>query len=74
MKTLKQVNNVIRVLNELCDVCEEPRIPIKYFYNHDAEAWEIHEIHAKDRKRLVNRLEYIYFCLLDDNYEEVKRA
>ena len=73
MKTLKQVNTVLKLLNELCDACEEPRIPVKYHFEHDIETWVIHNIFPEDKSRLENRLEYIYFCLLDDNYEEVKK-
>lgn len=73
MKTLEQVNTVLKLLNELCDACNEPRIPVQYHFEHDIEEWVIHNIYPQDKSRLENRLEYIYFCLLDDNYEEVKK-
>lgn len=42
MKTLEQVNTVLKLLNELCDACEEPRIPVQYHFEHDIEEWVIY--------------------------------
>lgn len=71
MKTLKELNMVIDLLNSLTDLLEEPRIPIMYDFNHDANVWEIHNIYPQDKKRLENRLEYVYFVDLYDYEWEV---
>ena len=68
MKTLKELNMVIDVLNSLTDSLDEPRIPIWYGFNHDIDRWEIHNIYPCDKTRLENRLEYVFFVDLV-NYE-----
>lgn len=68
MKTLKEVNMVIDLLNKLTDALEEPRIPIRYEFNHSVKCWEVHNIYPQDKSRLEKRLEYVYFVDLA-NYE-----
>ena len=60
MKTLKEVNMVLDLLNSLTDSLKEPRIPVKYFFNHEYEDWEIHNIYAEDKKRFENCLEVVF--------------
>lgn len=66
MRTLKEVNMVIDLLNNLTDLLEEPRIPIMYGFNHEVNSWEIHNIYPQDKKRLENRLKHVYFVDLYD--------
>lgn len=71
MKTLKELNMVLDLLNSLTDLLEEPRIPIWYAFNHKVNVWEIHNIYPKDKARLEKRLEYVYFVDLADYEWEV---
>lgn len=66
MRTLKELNMVIDLLNSLTDLLGEPRIPIMFNFNHDANSWEIHNIYPQDNKRLTDRLEHVYFVDLWD--------
>ena len=71
MKTLKEVNMVLDLLNSLTDSLKESRIPVKYFFNHKYYSWEIHNIDAKDKKRFENRLEVVFNVDLYDYEWEV---
>ena len=71
MKTLKEVNMVLDLLNSLTDLLEEPRIPVKYFFNHKYNDWEIHNIYPEDKKRFENRMEYVFNVDLIDYKWEV---
>ena len=71
MKTLKEVNMVLDLLNSLTDLLGEPRIPIRYSFNHEVNSWEIFNIYPQDKKRLTNRLEYVFFVDLADYEWEV---
>ena len=71
MKTLKEVNMVLDLLNSLTDSLKESRIPVKYFFNHKYDSWEIHNIDAKDKKRFENRLEVVFNVDLYDYEWEV---
>lgn len=71
MKTLKEVNMVLDLLNSLTDSLKEPRIPVRYFFNHEYDNWEIHNIYAKDKKRFENHLEVVFNVDLYDYEWEV---
>lgn len=71
MKTLKELNMVLDLLNSLTDELEEPRIPIRYSFNHEVNSWEIFNIYPQDKIRLENRLEYVFFVDLHDYKWEV---
>ena len=68
MRTLAELNMVLDLLNSLTDLLGEPRIPIRYSFNHEVNSWEIFNIYPQDKKRLTNRLEYVFFVDLA-NYE-----
>ena len=71
MKSLKELNMVIDLLNSLTDLREEPRIPIRYSFNHEIGSWEIFNIYPQDKKRLADRLEYVFFVDLAEYEWEV---
>ena len=71
MRTLAELNMVLDLLNSLTDLLGEPRIPIRYSFNHEVNSWEIFNIYPQDKKRLTNRLEYVFFVDLADYKWEV---
>ena len=71
MRTLAELNMVLDLLNSLTDLLGEPRIPIRYSFNHEVNSWEIFNIYPQDKKRLTNRLEYVFNVDLVDYEWEV---